>query len=102
MGGPVVDVTFSTTGPDVPLSVRVWDVAPDDSEQGLVTRGTYRVGAAGERRRVRFQVGVQGYRFPAGHRVRVEVTANDSPYLQSSNIPADVTVHRVEITLPER
>jgi dienelactone hydrolase len=43
MGGPVVAVTFTATGTDVPLSVRLWDVAGDRSVQGLVTRATYRV-----------------------------------------------------------
>jgi len=102
MGGPIVNTTFSSTGPGVPLSVRVWDVAADGSEQGLVTRGTYRTGPAGEHLRARFQIGVQGYRFPANHRIRVEVTANDSPYLQPSSVPADVTVHSLTITLPVR
>jgi hypothetical protein len=101
MGGPVVDLSFATTGTDVPLSVRVWDVAADGTAQGLVTRGTYRFdGAAGTGRHARFQLNPQGYRFPRGHRLKVEVTADDAPYLQESNLPADVTVHRMSITLP--
>ena len=48
MGGPVVAVTFTATGADVPLSVRLWDVAGDRSVQGLVTRATYRVRGARE------------------------------------------------------
>jgi predicted acyl esterase len=101
MGGPVVDLSFATSGTDVPLSVRVWDVAPHRAAQGLVTRGTYRFdGAVGSRRTARFQLDPQGYRFAAGHRLKVEVTADDSPYLQESHTPADVTVHRMSITLP--
>ena len=101
MGGPVVDLKFSTTGEGVPLSVRVWDVLPDGSAQGLVTRGTYRVaGPAGPNRKVRFQIRPQGYVFPAGHRLKVEVTANDSPYFQASNVAADVTIARLSLTLP--
>jgi predicted acyl esterase len=100
MGGPVVDLSFATTGTDVPLSVRVWDVA-DGTAQGLVTRGTYRFdGVAGMGRHARFQLNPQGYRFPRGHRLKVEVTADDAPYLQESNVPANVTVHRMSITLP--
>jgi len=101
MGGPVVAVTFTATGTDVPLSVRLWDVAGNRSVQGLVTRATYRVrGAARRPRTVRFQLAPQGYRFPAGNILKAEVTANDTPYMQKSNIPARVSVHRLALTLP--
>jgi hypothetical protein len=101
MGGPVVDLAFSTTAPDTQLHVRMWDVAADGSAQGLVTRGTYRsVDAPGTGRRARFQLNQQGYRFPAGHRLKVEVTANDAPYFQVSNVPAVVQVTGLQVTLP--
>ena len=32
--------------------------------------------------------------------MKVEVTANDTPYMQKSNVPARVTVHRLAVTLP--
>jgi len=99
MGGPVVHADVTTTGPDVPLSARLWDVAPDGSAQGLVTRGTYRIADAGPSR-VEYQLAPQGYRFPAGHRVKLELTANDAPYYQASNIPAVVTIGDVELLLP--
>jgi len=101
MGGPVVAVTFTSTAPDVPLSVRLWDVAPDRSVQGLVTRATYRVrGTAKRPKKVRFQLAPQGYTFAAGHVLKVEVTANDTPYMQQSNVPAEVSVSRLALTLP--
>jgi predicted acyl esterase len=101
VGGPVVDVTFTTTAPDTELNVRLWDVAPDGSAQGLVTRGTYRsLDPPGSGRRARFQIAPQGYRFPAGHKIKVEVAANDAPYYQQSNIPAVVQVERLTLTLP--
>ena len=37
---------------------------------------------------------------PAGHIVKAEVTANDTPYMQKSNIPARVSVHGLALTLP--
>jgi predicted acyl esterase len=100
MGGPVVEVPFTVSAPDVPLSVRVWDVAPDGSAQGLVTRGTYRVAEGPGDGTARFQLQPQGYRFPAGHRIKVEVVANDAPYYQQSNVPAVVQVHGLELILP--
>lgn len=101
MGGPVIEVEFSTTAPDTQVHARLWDVAPDGSAQGLVDRGTYRsVDAPGNGRRARFQLTPQGYRFAAGHKLKVEVTANDVPYFQQSNVPAVVQVAAMSITLP--
>ena len=101
MGGPVVDVAFSTTAPDTELNVRLWDVAPDSSAQGLVTRGTYRsLDTPGAGHHARFQIAPQSYRFPAGHTMKIEVAANDLPYYQQDNIPAVVQVTRLAVTLP--
>ena len=101
MGGPVVDLGFTTTAPDTQLHVRMWDVTPDGSAQGLVTRGTYRaVDPPGPGRRARFQLNQQGYRFPAGHRLKVEVTANDAPFMQVSNVPALVQITSLKLDLP--
>jgi predicted acyl esterase len=101
MGGPVVDVRFTTTAPDTQLHARLWDVAADGSAQGLITRGTYRsLDAPGTGARARFQLTPQGYRFPAGHVLKVEITANDVPYFQQSNVPAVVQVSGLTITLP--
>ena len=101
MGGPVVDLAFSTTAPDTELNVRLWDVAPDGSAQGLVTRGTYRsLDTPGGGHHARFQIAPQSYRFPAGHNLKVEIAANDTPYYQQSNVPAVVQVTSLELTLP--
>jgi predicted acyl esterase len=83
--------------------VRLWDVAPDGSVQGLVTRGTYRsVDGPGTGLRARFQIAPTGYRFRAGHSVKLEVTGNDAPYRQPSNVPAVIGIDAVELTLPAR
>ena len=101
MGGPVVDLAFSTTAPDTELNVRLWDVAPDGSAQGLVTRGTYRsLDTPGGGHHARFQIAPQSYRFSAGDTLKVEIAANDTPYYQQSNVPAIVQVQRIELTLP--
>lgn len=102
MGGAVVDLTFSADAAGIPLAVRLWDVDEQGDAQALVARGVYRVedGAAPVESQARFQLTPQGYRFAAGHRLKVEVTGNDSPYLQASSIAANVTVHRVSVTMP--
>jgi predicted acyl esterase len=101
VGGPVVDVTFTTTAPDTQLQARLWDVAPDGSAQGLIDRGAFRsTDLPGATAKARFQLTPQGYRFPAGHKLKVELTANDVPYFQRSNVPAVVQVSAFAITLP--
>jgi predicted acyl esterase len=76
-------------------------VAPDGSAQGLVTRGTYRsLDGPGPALHARFQIAPQSYRFPAGHKLKVEVAANDFPYYQQDNLPGVVQVSRLELTLP--
>lgn len=102
VGGPVVHLDVTTTGPDAPLAVRVWDVAPDGAAQGLVTRGVYRMGpAAPSGTSVAFQLNTTAYRFEAGHTLRVEVTGNDAPYLLANRQPSDIEVRDLRIVLPE-
>jgi predicted acyl esterase len=101
VGAPVVRATVASTGPDAAVAVRVWDVAPDGSAQGLVTRGVYRLGpAAPEGTELAFQLWPTGYRFEAGHRIRVEVTGNDAPYLLANRQPADLDVRDLRLVLP--
>ena len=101
LGSPIVDLTYATTAPDTELNVRVWDVTADGSAQALVTRGTYRSleGPASDLR-ARFQIAPTGYRFAPGHTIKLEVTANDAPYRQQSNVPALLSVARAELTIP--
>jgi hypothetical protein len=103
LGAPVIALVYSTSAPDTELNVRLWDVAADGSVQGLVTRGTYRsLDGPGADLTARFQIAANGYRFAAGHLLKVEVAANDAPYHQASNVPAAVRVDRMEIVLPTR
>lgn len=102
LGGPVVNLTYGTTGPDTELNVRLWDVTPDGT-QALVTRGTYRsLDGPGIGLKARFQIAPTGYRFAPGHTIKLDVTANDAPYRQPSNIPALLTPTRTVLTLPVR
>ena len=101
LGGPVVRISYVTNAPDVELNVRVWDVAPDQSVQGLITRGTYRsLDGPGTELEARFQLAPQGYRFAKGHTIRVEVAANDAPYFQTSNVPAVAQIEALSLTVP--
>jgi hypothetical protein len=102
LGGPVVELTYATTAPDTELNIRLWDVAPDGM-QALVTRGTYRsLDGPGTGLVARFQIAPTGYRFAPGHTIKLDVTANDAPYRQPSNIPALLAPSRAILTLPVR
>ena len=102
LGGPIVEITYGTTAPDVEINIRLWDVAPDGT-QALVTRGTYRsLDGPGTGLVARFQIAPTGYRFAAGHTIKLDVTANDAPYRQTSNVPALLIPTNAVLTLPTR
>ena len=102
MGGPVIDVTLSTTAPDTQLHARALGrrarrLGAGARHPRAPTDGCSR-SAAGLQ--ARFQLTPQGYRFPAGHKIKVEVTANDVPYFQQNNLPGVVQITTMTITLP--
>jgi hypothetical protein len=103
LGPPVVDVTFTTVAPDVELAVRLWDVDPATGIQALVTRGVYRsLAGPGAGLHARFQLAPNGYRWLAGHRIKLEITGNDAPYFQPSNVPAVIVISVARLSLPTR
>lgn len=103
IGPPVIDLAFATTAPDTEIAVRLWDVDPATGTQALVTRGVYRsLDGPGTGLRARFQLAPNGYRWLAGHTVKLEVTGNDAPYYQPSNVPAVVVISEAVLTLPTR
>jgi predicted acyl esterase len=69
----------------------------------LVTRGVYRaVDGPGTALHARFEIAPNGYRWPAGHTLKIEVTSNDAPYYQPSNFPGAVMIDAMTLTLPTR
>jgi len=103
IGAPVIDVTYATTSPDTELAVRLWDVDPSTGLQALVTRGIYRaVDGPGTSLHARFEIAPNGYRWAAGHTLKIEVTSNDAPYYQPSNIPGVIMIDGMTLRLPTR
>ena len=98
LGQPTITTTVATTGSSGQLDGRLWDVSPD-GQQRLVSRGGYRL-LDNQQGQVVFQLHGNGYRFDAGHTVKLELTGSDAPYLRASNSPFSVTVSATSVSLP--
>jgi hypothetical protein len=99
-----VTVPYTLVGTTAQLDARVWDVAPDGNTL-LLTRGTYRLDAptfdanAGT---VRLPLFGNHWRLPVGHRVRLDLTQVDNPFLRPSNVPSSITFLPPTLVLPTR
>lgn len=103
-GEPVVTLLAATLAPRVQLDVRLLDVAPDGS-RALVTRGTVTLDAGAAplgMREVRIPTWGNLWAVAADHRLRLEVTNVDSPYLRPSLVPSATALTGVELSLPIR
>ena len=104
LGVPEVVVHIAVDAPVATLSVRLADVAPDGSV-ALVSAGvlnlTHRHGHAspvalesGAVEEIRVPLRTTGYRWQAGHRIRVALASALWPVLWPSPYPATLAVHR--------
>ncbi|MGH2838617.1 MAG: S15 peptidase family protein [Thermoleophilaceae bacterium] len=94
-------LTAMVTGaaPGVQLNARLYDVFPD-GHQVLVDRGVHTL--AGDADTVDIDLHGNGWRFPEGHRVRVELAQDDDPYVRRRDDAADLTVTHVTLSMPIR
>ena len=109
LGGPVLEVTFSVDRPQANLAVRLCDVGPN----GASARATYGVCnlchhtghehpellVPGRTYRARIELDDVGYRFPAGHRLRLAISTAYWPLIWPSPENATVTLHLGECRL---
>jgi hypothetical protein len=99
-----VSVPYTFTGTTGHLDARVWDVTPSGNTL-LITRGTYRIDAPTYDRSsgtLRLPLFGNEYRLPVGHRIRLDLTQNDTPYLRTSNVPSSITFGPPSLVLPTR
>ena len=101
LGRPTVRVPVTARGPFGQLDSRLWDVDPAAGTQRLVTRGAYRL-LPDQRGVALFQLHGNGYRFAAGHRVRLELVGREPDYLRPSNGAFTVTLGPISVELPVR
>jgi predicted acyl esterase len=101
LGMPEVTLTADPSAPDMYVEARLWDVDPAVNEQTLVDRGVYRLGSA-EAQAVAFQLNGNAYSFEAGHEMRVELTADDSPsFLEYKPSAGTIDISEVSFSVPQ-
>ena len=94
-------VTASVEGaaPGAQLNVRLYDLYPDGT-QVLVDRGVHTLSDAASTAVI--DLHGNGWRFPEGHRVRVELAQDDDPYVRASGQPTAMTLTGVTLSVPIR
>ncbi len=100
LGSPTILARINATDANGQVAGRLWDVAPDGTEQ-LVTHGVYRPDVNQGSVQV-FQLHPNGWHFTAGHVPKLELLARDAPYLQPSRSTASYTVSDLQLRLPVR
>lgn len=102
LGGSTVTVTFAATGPVSQMNLRLYDVLPDGTAL-MVDRGPRRLFSSEvSSGAVTFQIHGNGWRFPAGHRVRVELAQDDDPFVHETETPSSASLSRAVLRIPIR
>ena len=97
LGMPQVTLTADPAFADLYLAFRLWDV--NGEEQTLVDRGVFRLGSDSPQTVVTLLQG-NNYEFEAGHQLKLEITANDSPSYEVSNAIGAVDISNVSLSVP--
>ena len=116
IGPSRVTVPYTTSGSRPQLNARLYDVFPGECPgtspprqcQVMVDRGFRALPASsgprlrqGERTAVFDLIG-NGWRFPKGHKIRIELTQNDEPYIKQSVPQSSMELHGVTLDIPVR
>jgi dienelactone hydrolase len=102
VGSTVVVAGFALAGSaeGLQLNARLYDVFPDGTAV-LVDRGPRRITAAeAAAGQVTYQLHGQGWRFPADHRVRIELAQDDEPFVKGSDVPASLNLSGADLSIP--
>ncbi len=98
LGRPTIRATVTTTGNGGQLAGRLWDVSPDGTQR-LISRGVYRL-LDRQAGRITFQLNGNGYRFDAGHQIKLELAPSDAPTYRASTSLFTVKVQDLTVELP--
>jgi predicted acyl esterase len=101
MGSPTVVADITSRGATSQIAARLLDVDVAAGTETLIARGLWRPAVSAEPVRQVFQLHPNGYRFPAGHVVKLELLPNDNPYYgRESNGQEEVRLSNLELLLP--
>jgi dienelactone hydrolase len=106
IGATTVDIGFAFGGDanasGLQLNSRLYDVFPN-GDAVMVDRGTRRISsdeAAGGQ--IAYELHGNGWRFAAGHQIRIEIAQDDHPYVQVSSVPSSTSLDGVSLHVPVR
>jgi len=101
LGLPTVTATITDLGPFGEIAARLWDVTPG-GEQRLISRSVWRVGESEENTTstITFQLHGNGYEFPKGDTVKLQLLGRDAPYYRASNGAFTIEATNVTVSLP--
>jgi len=69
----------------------------------MVDRGTRRISSAeAAAGKIAYEAHGNGWRFAAGHRIRIEIAQDDHPFVQFSSVPSSTTLNGVSLHIPVR
>jgi acetyl esterase/lipase len=104
IGGPTVRATVAMTGTNAEVAVRLWDLNPKAGTQTLITRAIYRLqsSASSSTQHLVVQLWPTAWPLLSGHRLKLEVTQNDSTTWRADNEPSMLTFSDVRLVVPER
>jgi hypothetical protein len=101
LGIPVFTFEHSTMATNYWVEARLFDQAPDGS-MTLVTRGPCRVdtAAAPDVGCGSFALFGNAWTFEKDHKIVIELTMSDSPFLRSNNMPSTISITSANIQIP--
>src|SRR3954447_8771472 len=99
VGSPTIWADIQSTSPSNQVAARLLDEAPDGKET-LVARGLFRPDLNSDGKRQTFQLHPGAWHFDAGHHVRLELLAFDTPYARPSQGATPLTISNLELRLP--
>jgi dienelactone hydrolase len=102
LGGTTVRVDFAGTGPVGQMNARLYDVLPN-GDAVMVDRGPRRLTTAeASGGSVTYELHGNGWRFSAGHRVRIELAQDDDPFVHRSDTPSSASLSGAVLRIPIR
>lgn len=99
LGLPALSVDLETAATDYWVAARMYDT--DGTSATMVTRGLCKVNtAASDATCETFELFGNAWTFEAGHRIVIEISQSDTPFLRPANLAAPITIGESSIEIP--